>query len=91
MSQGRQSRGKSWQILLVSSLREPQHSGLLEGWTLNVDETSNNKDSKIKIILTTPEGTIIEQPYTLGFLAANNEDEYEAVTERRLGAIHYQW
>ena len=54
-------------------------SDLPEGWTLNVDEALNNKDSEIRIILTTSKGTIIEQSYTLSFPATNNEVEYEAI------------
>ena len=81
----------------------PTHSDLLEGQTLNVDGASNNKGSKIKIILTTPEGTIIEQSYTLGFPATNNEAKYEAVIaglrmaampeslDSRFTAVHYWW
>jgi len=33
----------------------------------------------IKIVLTTSEGSIIEQSFTLGFLASNNEAAYGAV------------
>ena len=57
----------------------PTHSDLLEGHTLNVDGASNNKGSKFDIILTTLEGTITEQSYTLGFPTTNNKAEYEAV------------
>jgi len=44
-----------------------------------VDEASNNNGAGIGIVLTTPEGSIIEQSFTLGFSASNNEAEYEAV------------
>ena len=44
-----------------------------------MDGTSNDRGAKIGIVLTTPEGFIIEQSYTLGFRATNNEAEYEAV------------
>jgi len=33
----------------------------------------------IRIVLTTPEGSIIEQSFTLSFPASNNETEYEVV------------
>jgi len=46
---------------------------------LNVDGASNIKGSGIGIILTTPEGTIIEQSYTLSFPTTNNEAKYEVV------------
>ena len=76
---------------------------LLEEWILNIDEVSNNKGSRISILLTTPEGTIIEQSYTLGFLATSNEVEYEVIIASlrmatTLGVlrlevrwIHYWW
>ena len=38
--------------------------------------------SGIRVILTTPEGIIIEQSFTLNFSASNNEAEYEAVLAR---------
>jgi len=44
-----------------------------------VNETSNNKEASIGIVLTTPEGSIIEQSFTVGFPASNNEAKYEAV------------
>jgi len=33
----------------------------------------------MKVVLTTPEETIVEQSYTMGFPATNNEVEYEAI------------
>ena len=50
-----------------------------EGWTLNVDGVSNNKEVGIRIVLTTLKGSIIEQSFTLNFSESNNEAEYEAV------------
>ena len=44
-----------------------------------MDSASNDKDARIGIVLTTLEGCIIEQSYTLGFRATNNEVEYETV------------
>ena len=46
---------------------------------MNVDRASNSKGENIEIILTTSEGSIVEQSFTLSFLASNNEVEYEAV------------
>ena len=40
-----------------------------------------------EIVLTTPEGSIIEQSFTLGFPASNNEAEYEAVLAGLRSAI----
>ena len=36
----------------------------------------------ISIVLTTPEGFIIEQSFTLSFLSSNNKAKYEAVLTR---------
>ena len=44
-----------------------------------MDDTSNSRGVGIEIGLTTSEGSIIEQSYTLRFRATNNEAEYEAV------------
>jgi len=48
-------------------------------WILHVDGASNNKGSKLILVLSTPDDTIIEQSYSLGFQATNNEAEYEAL------------
>ena len=52
---------------------------LLEEWILNVDGASNSIGAGIGIALTTPEGSITEQSFTLGFSTSNNEAEYEAI------------
>ena len=52
---------------------------LQEGWVLNVDGASKSMVADIRIVLTTPKESIIEQSFTLDFLASNNETEYEAV------------
>jgi len=44
-----------------------------------VDGASNNNGAGIGIVLTTPEGSIIEQSFNLSFSASNNEAKYEAV------------
>ena len=54
---------------------------------LNVDGASNNKGVGIGIILTALEGSIIEQSFTLCFLASNNEAEYETVLAGLRAAI----
>jgi len=54
-------------------------SNLMEGWILNMDGASNSKGTGVGIILTTLEGFLIEQSYSLGFRATNNEAEYEAI------------
>ena len=49
------------------TLGSPPQSILLKAWILNVDGGSHGKGVGVGIILTTPEGSIIEQSYTLGF------------------------
>ena len=49
----------------------------MEGYILNIDGTSNNKDTIIGIVLMTSERSTIEQSYILGFPATNNEAKYE--------------
>ena len=44
-----------------------------------MDGVSNNKGASIGIVLTTPEESINEQSFIVGFPASNNEAEYEAV------------
>jgi len=44
-----------------------------------VDGASNSKRAGIWIVLTTLEGSIIEQSFTLGFPVSDNEAEDEAV------------
>ena len=46
---------------------------------MNVDGASNSMWAGIEIVLTTPEGSIIKQSFTLSFSASKNEAEYEAV------------
>ena len=71
------------QVLADSLLTLPrgaiEHIKQLEGWILNVDGALNIKGTGIRIVLTTPEGSIIEQSFTLGLPTSNNEAEYEAV------------
>jgi len=57
----------------------PTHSDALEGWILNFDGASNSKKAGVGLVLTTPEGSIIEQSFTLRFSATNNEAEYDVV------------
>ena len=45
----------------------PPHDTPLEGWILNVEETSNSKGEGIGLVLSTPNRSIIEQSYTLRF------------------------
>jgi len=46
---------------------------------LDVDGASNSKGACIGLVLTIPDGCIIEQSYSLGFRATYKEAEYKAV------------
>uniref|UniRef100_A0A2N9EP38 RNA-directed DNA polymerase n=1 Tax=Fagus sylvatica TaxID=28930 RepID=A0A2N9EP38_FAGSY len=48
-------------------------------WKLFVDGASNMKGAGAGAVLVSPEGLILEQAVRLGFLASNNEAEYEAL------------
>ncbi|XP_034197876.1 uncharacterized protein LOC117613376 [Prunus dulcis] len=48
-------------------------------WQLRVDGASNQKGAGAGVVITTPDGTLLEQAITLGFPASNNEAEYEAL------------
>ena len=59
-------------------------------WEVYTDRASNRKEAGIGIVLITPENLIMEKSLRLGFLATNNEAEYEALlagvaTVRQLG------
>jgi ribonuclease HI len=67
----------------------------LSGWKLFVDGASNMRGAGAGAVLISPEGLILEQAIRLGFLASNNEAEYEALliglrSAIRLGAEHLQ-
>jgi ribonuclease HI len=64
-------------------------------WKLFVDGASNMKGAGAGAVLVSPEGLILEQAVRLGFLASNNEAEYEALliglrSALRLGADRLQ-
>ncbi|KAL5564335.1 hypothetical protein UlMin_027499 [Ulmus minor] len=48
-------------------------------WTLTVDGSSNVNGAGIGLVLTSPEGDLIQQAIRYGFKATNNEAEYEAL------------
>jgi len=47
-----------------------------------VDGTTNQKGSRIGIVMISPNGITLEKSQRLGFLATNNEAEYEALLAR---------
>ncbi|XP_030928117.1 uncharacterized protein LOC115954327 [Quercus lobata] len=50
-------------------------------WKVYVDGTANQKGSGIGLVLISPEGIAIEKSLRFGFLATNNEAEYEALLQ----------
>ena len=48
-------------------------------WTLSVDGLSNVNGAGIGLVLTSPEGDLIQQAIRYGFKATKNEAEYEAL------------
>ena len=48
-------------------------------WTLSVDGSSNVNGVGISLVLTSPEGHLIQQAICCGFKATNKEAEYEAL------------
>ena len=50
-------------------------------WKLFVDEASNRHGAGLGIVLISLDGLIVEQAANLGFLASNNEAEYETLLE----------
>ena len=51
----------------------------LQAWEVYVDEASNQKGSGMGLVLISPKKVIIEKSLRLGFLATNNEAEYEVL------------
>ncbi|XP_075670165.1 uncharacterized protein LOC142639925 [Castanea sativa] len=53
--------------------------GNLPLWEVYSDRASNRKGAGIGVVLITPEKIVLEKSLRLGFLATNNEAEYEAL------------
>ena len=51
-------------------------------WEVYTDGAANRKGAGIRIMLITPEKLVMEKSLRLGFLATNNEAEYEALLAR---------
>ena len=62
-------------VLVMSAIVVPP-------WEVYMDRASNQKGVGIRIVLITPEKLIMEKSLWLGFLATNNEAEYEALLAR---------
>ena len=50
-------------------------------WKVYIDGAANQIGSGVGLVQVSPEKTIIEKPLRLGFLATNNEAEYEALLQ----------
>ena len=57
-------------------------------WASNVDGATNQRGSEVGLILVSPEKITIEKSLRLGFLATNNEAEYEALL---VGIAMVEW
>ena len=53
----------------------------LPTWEVYVDGASNQKGSRVGLVLMSPENVVIEKSLRLDFSATNNEAEYEALLE----------
>ncbi|XP_075636621.1 uncharacterized protein LOC142608844 [Castanea sativa] len=51
-------------------------------WEVYADGASNQKGTRIEIVLITPEKLVMEKLLPLGFLATNNEAEYKTLLSR---------
>ena len=53
----------------------------LPTWEVYVDGASNQKGSRVGLVLMSPEKVVVEKSLRLDFSATNNEAEYEAMLE----------
>ncbi|XP_028098274.1 uncharacterized protein LOC114297987 [Camellia sinensis] len=56
-------------------------------WKLFIDGASNRHGVGLGIVLTSPDGLVIEQAITLGFPVSNNEAEYETLLAGLMSAL----
>ena len=54
----------------------------IANWEVYMDGVANRKGLGVEIVLITPEKLVMEKSLRLGFLAMNNEAEYEALLAR---------
>ena len=50
-------------------------------WKVYVDGTANQRGSRVRIVLISPDDVAVEKSLRLGFSATNNEAEYEALLQ----------
>ena len=75
-------KGQVMANFVVKSLQRPARDGephKEKWWTLRVDGASRLSRSKVGLLLQSPTSEQLEQAIWLGFLALNNEAEYEAI------------
>ena len=68
-----EKQGMDGKLAGIVSLQEPL------SWRVYVDGAANQKGSGVGLVLISPENITIEKSLRLGFLAINNETEYEAL------------
>ena len=75
-------KGQVMANFVVESPQRPARDGephKEKWWTLRVDGASRLSRSKVGLLLQSPTSEQLEQAIWLGFLALNNEAEYEAI------------
>ena len=63
-------------LVVTIFLQEPLH------WNVHSDGAVNQRGFGVGLVLISPEKIIIKKSLRLGFLATNNEAEYEALLQR---------
>ena len=51
----------------------------MKKWTIQTEDLSVQRRSRVRVIIITPEGETLKYGVQLAFLATNNEVEYEGV------------
>ena len=62
----------------------------MEGWRLYIDGASNSRGSGLGVVLTAPQGQMMELAIRLGFPTSNNVAEYESLLHSLRSAIALQ-
>ncbi|XP_028091292.1 uncharacterized protein LOC114291637 [Camellia sinensis] len=75
--QGKSCASEAWKLFIGNILQ------------LYVDGSSNNRGSRVEVVLISLEGFIWEQALRLGWKASNNEAEYEALLAGLRSAEHF--
>ena len=70
--------------MMVNHVSSIQH---MKGWKFYIDGASNSRGLGLGIVLSTPQGQMMELAIRLGFPASNNVAEYEALLHELRSAI----